>query len=198
MLDLSQPSLAIPASREDCNIRRIISRLGLLYSTAPKQGIERQVANRPSQSSAFPCPTEAGHGILGQELEEHRLRRRLRLHSRRAVLFSRQEIQERSKALQAMQGQARQWGGPCSPGDANRVFGMRAAHHGALQTHPGQTRALPILLQASARKATACRGASQISGSYFRAELNNTSPLNPDGKPAVRTSVASCAQWRWL
>ena len=45
-------------------------------------------------------------GIPGQDVEVHRLRQRLRLYCRRAIILLRQTIQERTQALQDLQGKA--------------------------------------------------------------------------------------------
>ena len=122
----------------------------------------------------------------------HRLRRRVRIHGRRAGLLQRQTIQERPQALQAMQGEARQRRPQGTFGDPDNLFGVRRGDHGSVQAYAGQAGTLPLLLPEAAGQA------STGAGAYFSAWLRSRSPLNPEGKPATRTRVASCAQWRWL
>jgi len=114
---------------------------------------------------------------LPKSTEMHRLRRRIYLHAGEQ-LSSTQAVHQRPQALQAVQGEARPRGSrfalrpyTCSEcGAETRSF-----------KPPGQARAGRSCFQNRRPKRAAAR---------IRRALS-TSPLNPEGKPAARTSVDS-------
>jgi hypothetical protein len=89
-------------------------------------------------------------GLRRQNSEVRGLRERFRLHGRRATLFSRQTIQERSEALQELQGETRFGFGRGSLRDANRLFGVRNRDDGSVQAYAGAPRPLQAVLPAEA------------------------------------------------
>ena len=100
---------------------------------------------------------------------------------------------KRSQALQAVQGEARARRTQGALGDTDNVFGVCRRNHCAVQADAGSAGAVPFVLPEAG--AESCVRGQLCSGSlaraYSRAELKSRSPLNPDGNPAARTSVAS-------
>jgi hypothetical protein len=104
----------------------------------------------------FPFFGEAGHGFHRSHIEVYRLRRRVRIHGRRAGFLPRQAIQERSQALQAVQGEARERGRTGSFRDADRVFGVQDGDDGSVQADAGQTCAVPLVFPEEGESACGC------------------------------------------
>ena len=75
-------------------------------------------------------------------------------------------------------------------GNPHHLFGVRQAT--TVPFKPTQGR--PVLCRSCFQKLQVQARRPELSS----AELSSRSPLNPEGNPAGATSVASCAQWRWL
>jgi len=91
------------------------------------------------------------HGIPGQNIEVHRLRGRLHLHGRGTAVLSRQAVQERTQAVQSLQGKTRQpagWraGRARARGNGDHLFRLRQGNNSPFPADAGSPRLLQGML----------------------------------------------------
>jgi len=101
----------------------------------------------------------SSNGIPGQSIEVRGLWYGVRVYSWRTVVFPRQTIQERTEALQELQGQAGcragRWNsGPYvrEDGDADELLAVRQRDNSAVPADPRATGVVPRMLSASSAR----------------------------------------------
>ena len=122
----------------------------LLYMQLDTGNWERQALPFRPIPVRFPVAGKPDDGIYRSRFEVHRLWRGFHFYRRRADFLSRQTVQERPKALQAVQGEACSRINSCSHGDPNHLCGVRNRDYRPLQADTGQACALPYLLSKAA------------------------------------------------
>ena len=137
---------ALPARQSICRCTCCGPGPGCYYSTMQGNGTGKLIMFM-ADFIKFLCFGEAGHGIYRQSFDVQRLRSRVCLYRRRAAFFPRQAVQERTQALQAVQGEARSRRLQGAPGDPNQLLAVRRGNDGSLQAHPRQAGVVPLLLQ---------------------------------------------------